>query len=30
MNRLDRVKVVSRDNKKTVYQLNPRLQLKVV
>lgn len=30
MNRLDRVKVVSRDNKKTVYQLNPRLQLKVI
>ena len=30
MNRLDRVKVVSRDNKKTIYQLNPRLQLKVI
>lgn len=30
MNRLGRVKVVSRDNKKTVYQLNPRLQLKVI
>lgn len=30
MHRLDRVKVVSRDNKKTVYQLNPRLQLKVI
>lgn len=30
MNRLDRIKVVSRTDTKTVYQLNPRLQLKVV